>query len=140
MLLLGRAGAEAAGWATSRPGGAALCSPLAVFCPHFWLSQRCAFGVVFCRFVFLTVISQLLCSHGDPGLYLHVLFEMRMPNTAVASENLSSSIAMRRFVFSCDSLCGLWLSRLSVLWSNMTSKVASHHAKLCMCPPPPHME
>ena len=51
LKVIGRAGAEAAGWATSRPGGAALCSPLAVFCPHFWLSQRCAFGVVFCCFV-----------------------------------------------------------------------------------------
>ena len=57
---MGRAGAGAAGWTTSRPGGPALCAPLTVFCPHFGPSQRCAFGVVFCRFVFLTVISIIM--------------------------------------------------------------------------------
>ena len=63
---MGRDGAGAAGWATSRPGGPALCAPLTVFCPHFGPSQRCAFGVV-------TGVLSLCFSHCDLNYYVHMV-------------------------------------------------------------------
>ena len=77
---------------------------------------------------------------GDCGLYSHVLVKLSAPGAVRSVENACDAIAMRRFVFMCDSRCAICRPVWGAAGNNNARELASLRIVRCRGSPPSYAE